>query len=108
MRRHWLWRDYRNCFSLRQPMFLSVLLCSNIVLLLHAMCIHDAWHNRLVNELLFEACVRNSERDVIDLTRAFKVCAAEVRDKNGRLDLREEHASTTLIVTVVKDCQITL
>lgn len=39
---------------------------------------------RMVNELLFEVCVRNSERDVVALLRECKNAAQGTRDKNGR------------------------
>jgi len=42
---------------------------------------------REVNESLFEACVRDNKEDVVKMTKEYQVCAAGVRDKNGRTAL---------------------
>lgn len=46
---------------------------------------HKAYrHQRAVNELIFEACVRNNEPEIAALTQRHQTCAPTVRDKSGR------------------------
>mmetsp|Transcript_44271 Transcript_44271/g.102256 ORF Transcript_44271/g.102256 Transcript_44271/m.102256 type:complete len:1299 (-) Transcript_44271:470-4366(-) len=46
---------------------------------------HDKYKKqRVVNEALFEACVRGYEEDVLTIMKKFRVAAAGVRDKHGR------------------------
>jgi len=46
---------------------------------------HDKYKKqRVVNEALFEACVRGYEEDVITIMKKYRVSAAGVRDKHGR------------------------
>mmetsp|Transcript_42351 Transcript_42351/g.76861 ORF Transcript_42351/g.76861 Transcript_42351/m.76861 type:complete len:1558 (+) Transcript_42351:136-4809(+) len=46
---------------------------------------HDKYKKqRVVNEALFEACVRGYEDDVLTIMKKFRVAAAGVRDKHGR------------------------
>eukprot|EP00929_Paragymnodinium_shiwhaense_P008684 TRINITY_DN112648_c0_g1_i1.p1 TRINITY_DN112648_c0_g1~~TRINITY_DN112648_c0_g1_i1.p1 ORF type:complete len:1463 (+),score=386.76 TRINITY_DN112648_c0_g1_i1:123-4511(+) len=49
---------------------------------------HDAYKKqRMVNETLFEACVRASVPDIVALAKEYKCCAAGVKDKYGRTAL---------------------
>jgi len=61
---------------------------------------HDVYkQQRLINESLFEACVRNAHVDVASLVREYQVCARGIRDKNGRNALHYSCQSGALQTT---------
>eukprot|EP00931_Biecheleriopsis_adriatica_P048434 TRINITY_DN27980_c0_g1_i1.p1 TRINITY_DN27980_c0_g1~~TRINITY_DN27980_c0_g1_i1.p1 ORF type:complete len:1302 (-),score=249.44 TRINITY_DN27980_c0_g1_i1:35-3655(-) len=61
---------------------------------------HKAYRvQRQVNELIFEACVRNSESHISDLMRAYRVSGQGVRDKNGRGSLHYACQNGSLLAT---------